>query len=545
MKVVIVGGVAGGATAAARIRRMSESAEITLIERGPYVSFANCGLPYFISGDISKRSQLLLQTPEGFDARYRVNAMLRTEAVEIDRPGKRIKVVSADGERWIEYDKLLLAQGGNPILPPLPGIDAPHVFKLWTVPDMDRIHTYIQKEQPKTAIVAGGGFIGLEMAEAFHARGINTTVVELAGQVMAHMDKEFGAMIKETLIHHGIGVETGVGIASVNAESREVSLSDGRKLPADMVLFSVGVRPELTLAKQAGLAIGTSGGVLVDEHLQTSDPDIYAAGDMTEVLQKISGRRIRVPLAGPANRQGRIAATNLMGGTMKYNGATGTSVVKVLDHTAAVTGLTEKAAKEAGIAFGTVTIHKDHHANYYPGAKLLTLKLVYEKETMKVLGGQAFGAEGVDKRIDVLATALEGHLSVHELAELDLAYAPPFSSANDPINMVAFVAENAESGYSPVVTPAELFQRYARESAMILDVRNLNEFAHGHLDDAVNIPVDELRYRLDEVPRDKDIFVHCKVGFRGHLATRTLLENGFDRVWNVTGGWLSIQWHLN
>jgi len=540
MKLLIIGGVAGGATAAARARRLSESAEITLLERGPYVSFANCGLPYYLSGDIAKRSQLLLQTPEGFQGRYGVQVHLNTEALEIDRAGRRVLARGPEGDQWFSYDRLILAQGGNPILPPLPGASLPHTFKLWTVPDMDRIHSYLNEQAPKTAVVAGGGFIGLEMAEAFHARGLKVTVVELAPQIMVTMDKEFARQAKNHLVSRGLTVETGVGLKAVLGESKEVELSDGRRIPADIVLFSVGVRPELTLVKQAGLTLGESGGLLVDESLKTSDPNIWAAGDMVEVVQRVSGKRVRVPLAGPANRQGRIAATNALGGKLKYQGALGTAVVKLFDATAASTGLTEKVAHEAGFDVGVAIVHKDHHAGYYPGGKLLTLKLVYDKKTSRVLGAQGFGLEGVEKRIDVVATALLGKLTLDDLAELDLAYAPPYSSANDPLNLAAFVGQNDVSGFSPLVTAD---QAAARDpvSSLILDVRNLGEYAGGHVPGSLNIPVDELRGRLDEVPRDKTILVHCKVGFRGHLALRILKENGYTSVFNITGGYLSMQ----
>ena len=541
MKILIIGGVAGGATAAARARRISESAEITLLERGPYVSFANCGLPYFISGEIAKRSQLLLQTPEGFDGRYGVKVHLETEALEIDRAAKRVRAKGPEGEQWFSYDKLILAQGGNPIMPTLPGSDASHAFKLWTVPDMDRIQAYLKEAAPKTAIVAGGGFIGLEMAEAFHARGLKVTVVELAPQLMSVMDREFGLRIKHHLEKHGIAVETGVGLQAVLADSKEVELSDGRKLPAELVLFSVGVRPELTLAKQAGLTIGESGGVLVNPSLQSSDPDIYAAGDMTEVVQKVSGRKVRIPLAGPANRQGRIAATNALGGSMLYRGALGTSVVKLIDATAASTGLTETAARAAGFDVGTSIIHKDHHAGYYPGGQTLTLKLVYERKQGRLLGGQAFGMEGVEKRIDVLAAALHGKMTLEDLSEIDLAYAPPYSSANDPLNMAAFVGLNDISGFSPLISAEAAAARYSPATGLILDVRNLGEYARGHVPGARNIPVDELRRRLVELPRDKDIYVHCAVGFRGHLAVRILKEHGLTTVWNITGGYTSMR----
>lgn len=539
-RLLIIGGVAGGATAAARARRLSEAAEITVLERGPYVSYANCGLPYFISGDIEKRSKLLLQTPEGFEARYGVKVEVKTEALEIDRKGKRVRALGPAGERWISYDKLILAQGGNPIMPPLPGADAPHVFKLWTVPDMDRLDGFIAEMKPRHAVVVGGGFIGLEMAEAFRARGLETAVVELLPTVMGVMDREFGVQVAGELAAHGVQVVTGVGVKAVGAD-KTVELSDGRRLPADLVLFSVGVRPELTLVKSAGLTLGPAGGLLVDERLQTSDPDIYAAGDMVEVLHRVSGKKIRIPLAGPANRQGRIAASNALGGTMKYGGASGTSVVKIFEATAASTGLTERVAREAGLDVGVAVIHKDHHAGYYPGARELSLKLVYERPSGRLLGAQAFGHAGVEKRIDVLATALHGRMTVHDLAELDLAYAPPYSSANDPANLAAFIAENDLSAYAPLVTAAQLKAELAGpKPPLVVDVRTLGEWGRGHLTGALHLPVDDVRFELAQLPRDRRLVLHCRSGFRAHLALRTLLENGFKDVANVTGGWVSI-----
>ena len=540
-RVLIIGGVAGGATAAARARRLDEQAEITVLERGPYVSYANCGLPYFISGDIKKRSQLLLQTPEGFDARYNIKVHVRTEALELDRAGKRVRVLGPEGERWLPYDKLILAQGGNPIMPPLPGADAANVFKLWTVPDTDRLQEYLQSAQPATAVVVGGGFIGLEMAEAFRQRGLATTVVELLPTVMGVMDRAFGVAIAHELEAHGVNVVTAVGVKAVHGDERTVELSDGRRIPADLVLFSVGVRPELTLARAAGLELGASGALLVDEYMRTSDPDVYAAGDMLEVLQKVSGRKVRIPLAGPANRQGRIAASNALGRRMRYTGALGTSVVKVFEATAGSTGLTEKAAREAGLEVGVAIVHKDHHAGYYPGAKELTLQLVYERKSARLLGAQAFGHEGVDKRIDVLATALQGKLTLEDLAELDLAYAPPYSSANDPVNLVAFVGLNDLSGDSPLVTAAQLKAELASPTPpLVLDVRTLGEYSKSHLKGAVHLPVDGLRFEHESLPRDRRIIAHCRVGFRGHLAVRTLKGLGFTNVANVTGGYLSM-----
>ena len=547
-KILIIGGVAGGATAAARARRISETADITVVERGPYVSYANCGLPYYLSQDIRKRSALLLQTPEGFDSRYGVKVLVGTEALAIDRATRRVRIKNAAGESWLDYDALILAQGGAPLTPPVPGADGPNVFRLWTVPDMDRIHAFLESQKHASAVITGGGFIGLEMAEAFAKRGIATTVVELLPRVMSGMDPEFGSRIAQRLEAHGVHVLTGVGLKAIHPDVQEVELEDGRRLPAAVVLLSVGVRPELGLAKQAGLALGETGGLLVDETLRTSDPNIWAAGDMNEIVHKVSGRKVRIPLAGPANRQGRIAASNALGQSLKYRGALASSVVKVFDATAACTGLSEAAARAAGFEVGSATVVRDHHAGYYPGAKELVLKIVYDRKTGRLLGGQAFGEEGADKRIDTLAAALQGKLTLEDLAELDLAYAPPYSSANDPLNVAAFVGLNDITGFSPLVTAAELKGLLAggadaggdAERLLVLDVRNLGEYEASHLKGALNIPVDELRFRLDEVPRGRPIVVHCRSGFRSHLALRILKQNGFPEVRNLSGGYLSV-----
>jgi NADPH-dependent 2,4-dienoyl-CoA reductase/sulfur reductase-like enzyme/rhodanese-related sulfurtransferase len=544
-KLVIIGGVAAGATAAARARRLDEEADITLVERGPYVSYANCGLPYFLSRDIEKRSKLLLQTPEGFDARYGVRVLVNTEATAIDRGAKRVFLRGPDGETALPYDRLILAQGGNPVMPPIEGGNAPHVFRLWTVPDMDRLHEYLEKAKPSSAVVVGGGFIGLEMAEAFAKRGLKVTVVEMLPTVMATMDREFGVAIASELARQGVDVVTGAQVVRVRSDDKQagkqIELADGRRIDADVVLFSVGVRAELTLAKQAGLLLGSSGGLLVDEYLRTSDPDIFAAGDMVEVKHRVSSRMVRIPLAGPANRQGRIAASNALGMEMHYGGALGTSVVKVFDATAAMTGLSERVAREAGLNVGVAIVVKDHHASYYPGGREMTLKLVYDRSNARLLGGQAFGLDGVEKRIDVLATALAGNMTLHDLAELDLAYAPPYSSANDPVNLAAFVGLNDISKASPLVTAAELKAELASaKPPLVLDVRGLGEFEQGHVKGATHLPVDELRFELEALPRDRRVVVYCRSGFRAHLALRILRGHGFTDVANVTGGYLSI-----
>ena len=544
MRLVIIGGVAGGATAAARARRISEDADITVVERGPYVSFANCGLPYFVSRDIQKRSRLLLQTPEGFESRYNVKVLVETEALEIDRTRKTVRIRGPEGEAFLPYDKLILAQGGTPIVPPIEGAKGPNVFTIWTIPDMDRIHEFIETEKPASAVIAGGGFIGMEMAEAFSKRGVPTTVVELLPRLMPGLDPEIGAMIERRMESHGVRVLTGKGITTIHSACREVELTDGTKIPAALVLLAVGVRPELTLARAAGLEIGKAGGLLVDERMMTSDPDIYGAGDMVEIVNRVTRSSVRLPLAGPANRQGRIAASNALGVSMKYGGALGTSVVKVFDAAVASTGLTETAARAAGLSVGAAVVVKEHHAGYYPGAREIYLKMVYERGTARLLGAQAFGEEGVEKRIDVLATALAGRLTLHDIAELDLAYAPPFSSANDPVNLAAFVGLNDISGFSPTCTAAEAKQMIAASAGngapVLLDVRTLNEYETSHLRGALHVPLDELRFRLDEIPRDRGIIIYCRSGFRSHLALRMLAQKGFQETKNLTGGWLSI-----
>lgn len=539
-RILIIGGVAGGATAATRARRLDETAEITVLEKGPYVSFANCGLPYFISRDIQRRSHLLLQTPEGFFGRYRVQVRVNTEAVDINRDTKTVRVRTPAGEDVLPYDKLILAQGGTPVIPSIPGVDREHVFTLWTIPHMDRIHKFIEEKKPASAVIGGGGFIGLEMAEALKARGIAVTVVELLPRVLATMDEEFGAMIGAGLTGHGVQIRTGTGITAIN--ERDVVLGDGSTVSADMVLLSVGVRPNLSLARSAGLDVGASGGLTVDETLRTSDPDIFAAGDMVEVVHRVHGKKVRIPLAGPANRQGRIAATNALGGRMTYRGAMGTSVVKLFSATAASTGLTEKAARDAGIDVGVAYVFKDNHVTYYPGGKPLAVKIVYEMSTGRLLGGQAYGESGAEKRIDILATALQGKMTLDDLAELDLAYAPPYNSANDPVNVAAFIGINHMTGYSPLKTPAEVVRDLRTTGGLILDVRTMGEQSRGPLADALHIPADEIRDRLEEIPKSKPLYLLSKDGFLGHTTLQVLKAAGWTSLYNVAGGYAAARW---
>lgn len=536
-RIVVIGGVAAGATAAARAKRLDATAKVTIVEAGRYVSFANCGLPYFVSRDIEKRSELILQTPEGFMARYGVEVLLNTRAVGIDRAARTIAVAGPDGQASIPYDSLILAQGGSPFMPPIQGIEADHVFRLWTIPDMDAVHKFIGERSPAHALVVGGGFIGLEAAEAFVERGLSTTVVELTPHVMPPADAEFGAMIGKAFAASGATVITGRSVKSLRPGV--ATLDDGSEVPADLVLVSAGVKPNTELARSAGLTIGASGGLVVDEHLRTSDPHIWAAGDMLEIVNRVSGKPTRVPLAGPANRQGRIAATNALGGSMRYAGAVGTSVFKAFDHTFAMTGLSEKAALAQGIDARAVAVHRGHHVGYYPGAEEISLKLVYEHGTGRLLGAQAFGKFGVDKRIDVAATAIAGTLTIDDLAELDLAYAPPYGAANDPINMAAFVAQNDESGYAPIVSAAEALKLAQAGTATIVDVRTNGDRRKLPVDAGVHIPLDELDWRIDEVPAGP-LLLLSRAGYESHIALRKLVTAGRTDVRNITGGALSL-----
>lgn len=542
MKLVIVGGVAAGATAAARARRLDENAEITVIEKGPYVSFANCGLPYRLSGDIAKRSSLILQTAEGFFSRYRVEVALKTEALAIDRAAKTLLARGPEGEKLIPYDKLILAQGGSPFTPPIPGIDSPNVFRLWTIPDMDAVNSYIADKGATSALVLGGGFIGLETAEAFIKRGLATSIVELTDQLMPPADPEFGAHIAMAFAKAGAVIYTNRSLKKIDYAEGSAELSDGTKVDADIVLLATGVRPNVELAKNAGLETGCSGGLLVDEYLRTNDADILAAGDMVEVHRRVDGARVRVPLAGPANRQGRIAASNALGASLKYSGALGTSVFKAVDYTFAQTGLSEKAALAAGLAARAVHIHRPHHATYYPGHRELSLKLVYAEDG-KLLGAQAFGEAGVEKRIDVLATAIAANMGLDDLAELDLAYAPPYSSANDPLQMAAFAAQNDLSGYSRFIAPGEALRLAGRHDKDIafIDVRTFGDYLKGHLAAAIHIPLDEIRDRLAEIPKGKKLVLVSAAGFEGHVAARILRQSGYDDVAYVSGGIASMR----
>ena len=536
-KIVVIGGVAGGATAAGRARRMNESAEITVLERGGEISFANCGLPYHISGDIPERKSLILRSAKAFWDRYRILAKTNVEVTRIDRTAKVVFFRESGKEDKISYDKLILSQGAAPMLPPVAGLENIPAFSLRTLEDMDSINLQTSNSSSKNVIVVGGGFIGVEMAEAFVKRGFTVDLVEFAPQIMISVDSEFAQMAEEEMIKHGVKVHKGTKIESVSKE-KEVLLANGIKIHADFILFAAGVRPELELAKNAGLKIGEFGGLSVNEYLQTSDPDIYAVGDMIEVLHRISGKTVRIPLAGPANRQGRIAADNAVADAKKkYNGAVGTAVVKVFDKTLGSTGLTEKFLRQSGSDVGVSFVHSNNHAGYFPGAERLALKLVYEKKTGKLLGAQCFGGEGADKRIDTAATALASGMTVQEIAELDLAYAPPFSSANDPINFAAFQASNQLEGSVNIISASELD---SLKDFFFLDVRNPDEISRYKVNTNLQIKVDSLRDHINEIPKDRKIVCLCQSGQRSYIASRILVQSGFKDVVNLAGGYWTL-----
>ena len=547
MKLLIVGGVAGGASAAARSRRLSEDAHIVLFERGPDVSFANCGLPYYIGGEIAEREKLLVTTPERVRTRFNLDVRTRSSGEAIDRTAINVRVRDlASGRAYEEtYDKLILAPGAAPVRPPIPGIDLPGIFTLRSLQDVDRIKERVD-QGVKRAVVVGAGFIGLELVENFIKRGIAATVVELQDQVLPPLDKEMTTPIAETLRTRGVTLLLDESVEGFEQapEGHLVQLRSGRRLSAQFVVLGVGVRPENKLAVDAGLEIGPRGGIRVNERLQTSDPDIYAVGDAVEIQDFVTGEPTQVPLAGPANRQGRIAADNIFGRSVKYRGTQGTAIVKVFDRTAAMTGASEKTLRRANRPYRKVYVHPTHHAGYYPGAEQMTLKLLFDPATGRVLGAQAVGGTGVDKRIDVLAVAIQAGMSVFDLEEMELAYSPQYGSAKDPINMAGFVAGGLLRGDHPQVDVEAVLAAPPGARPFLVDVRTSQEYADGHIPGAVNIPVDELRSRLRELPRDRKIAAYCQVGQRGYLATRILLQAGFSAA-NVGGGYKTYRLHCS
>lgn len=536
-RILVVGGVAGGASAAARARRVDESAEIHVFERGPYISFANCGLPYYIAGEIADRSSLIVMTPERFWSRSRIHAHVNHEVISIDRAAKTICVQGPDGARREErYDKLILSQGAQPIVPPIPGVDLPHVFTLRDIPDMDRIATFITERQPRHAVVIGGGFIGLEMAEAFHRRGMHVTVVERFPHILPLLDSDMAVHLQNVTRREDFAYRVDASATAFSPTG--VELADGSTLPADLILLSVGVKAEVGLARAAGLEIGTTGGVKTNGRMESSDPNIFAVGDAAETMHALTGARARIALAGPANRQGRIAGTNAAGGRLIYPGALGTSIVRVLDTTVGFTGLNSAQATAAGYSFFTSLTRDNSHAHYYPGATPVMIKVIAEEGTGRLLGAQVMGREGVDKRTDVLATAIAGKMSVFDLESLDLAYSPPFGSANDPVNTAGFVAAHIARGDVTTLAP----ETWRPDGEYLLDVRDPDELeAFGRLDGAANIPLGQLRDRLAELPRDRRIVTFCQKGQRGYLAACALVGHGFENVANLRGGYLQAR----
>lgn len=530
-KIVIVGGVAGGMSAATRARRLDPDASIIVIERSGFVSYANCGLPYYVGGVIADEASLLLQTPESLDARFELDVRVQSEVTSIDRAAKRVSVTNLGTNQTyeLEYDQLILSPGAQPVIPPIPGIE--RAFTLRTVEDVQAIARAVSA-QPKSAVVIGGGFIGVESAENLAHRNIPTTIIEAQDQLLAPLDRELAALVHQEVRTHGVALELGSGVTNIT--ETHVELADGRSIEAEFVICAIGVRPDVTLARASDLKIGDRGGIVVNTFGQTSDPAIYAIGDVAEKIDALDGEATLVPLANIANRQGRVAADHIMGRTVRPVSTIGTAIVKVFDLTVATTGWNEKRLRARGAKFQAIHTHPGSHAGYYPGSQQMALKLLVDPDSGLILGAQAVGKDGVDKRIDVIATAIRCELPAPELADLELAYAPPFGSAKDPVNMLGYIAENLLSGFTKNVQWYEL-PELAASGRVLLDVRTPAEFSAGIIPGAINIPLDELRDRVDEVPAGP-VTVYCQVGQRGHTATVFLREKGFDAV-NLDGGY--------
>ena len=540
MKYLIIGGVAGGATVAARLRRMDEQANVILFERGEYVSYANCGLPYYIGDTITDRNNLFVQTVQGFTARFNIDIRTKQEVVSILPDSKSVIVRNlATNETYTEtYDKLVLSPGAEPVRPKIEGIGSKRVFTLRNVPDTDTIKGYINELKPKRALVVGGGFIGLEMAENLHALGIEVGVIEMANQVMAPLDFSMAAIVHHHIVENNVSLYLEDGIVSFKETEKGIIavLKSGKQLETDMVILSIGVRPETLLAKGAGLSIGELGGISVNNHMQTSDPDIYALGDAVEVTHLVTGSKALIPLAGPANKQGRIVADNIVFGNKRtYDGSIGTSIAKIFDLTVAASGANSKLLAKEGIPYYESFTHSASHAGYYPGALSMSVKILFAPKTGQLLGAQIVGFDGVDKRIEMMAQVIRAKGTIYDLIEIEHAYAPPYSSAKDPVNMAGFVAENILTGKVKTAQWRDIDG--LSKDALVLDVRTRDEFALGSIPGSINIPVDALRHRLDELPLEKDIVVTCAVGLRGYVAYRILTQNGFERVRNLSGGY--------
>ncbi len=539
MKVVIIGGVAGGATAAARIRRLDEQAKITVFERSGYISYANCGLPYYIGGTIADERDLTLQTPESFWRRFRVRMKVHHEVLSIHPARKTVIVKNLESKEIFEesYDKLLLSPGARPIKPRFDGIDSAKIFTLRTVEDTLTIKKYINEKSVKNAVVVGGGFIGIEVAENLRALPIDVTLVEAAEQLMAPFDRDMAAFIHAEVRRNGVSLMLGRSVEGFadTEEGIDVKLKGAPTLHTDMVVMAIGVAPETALAREAGLELGIKGSIAVNNRMETSIPDIYAVGDAIQIKNFVTDADTLIALAGPANKQGRIAADNICGGDSHYTGAQGSSVIKLFHMTAAATGINEKTAKAIGSNYDKVILSPMSHAGYYPGGTVMTMKVIFEKDTYRLLGAQVVGFDGVDKRIDVLATAIRAGMKAHELAELDLAYAPPYSSAKDPVNMAGFLIENIKNGIVRQWYYEDIEDLQKSKNVTLLDTRTPMEYGRGHVDGFINIPVDELRERIDELDKSKPVYVICQSGLRSYIATRILTGNGFD-AYNFAGG---------
>lgn len=540
MKVVIVGGVAGGASAAARIRRLDEKAQIVVFERTGFISYANCGLPYYIGRVITNEEDLTLQTPESFWDRFRVDMRIRHEVVSINTDRKTVTVHGLDTGKTYEesYDKLLLSPGAKPIHLSIPGADSKNIFTLRTVEDTVNIHKFVETNQPKRAAVIGGGFIGMETAENLAHLGLEVTLVQRSAHLLPPLDFDMACMLHTEMRKHGVTLMLNTEVIEIEEKDDHLSLktSDDREIKADMVLFAIGVLPETALAKNAGLALGIKGSIVVNDRMETSVPDIYAVGDAVEVKHFVTENKAVIALAGPANKQGRVAADNICGGNSKFSGSQGSSIIKVFDMTAASTGINEATAKAADLDYERVVLSPASHAGYYPGGKVMTMKVLYEKETLKILGAQIVGYDGVDKRIDVLATAIRAGMKATELTELDLAYAPPYSSAKDPVNMAGFMIENIVTGKVKQFHHDEIDALPRDGSVTLLDTRTPFEYTKGHAEGFINIPLDDLRERISEIPKGKPVYVMCQSGLRSYISCRILSQNGYD-CYNFSGGY--------
>jgi len=538
-KVLIVGGVAGGASAAARLRRLDEHAEIIMFERGEYISFANCGLPYYIGGEIQDKAQLTLQTPESFHARFHVDVRTKSEVTAIDPKNKTVTVRKTDsGETYTEsYDKLILSMGAEALLPPIPGIDSSRVFTLRNIPDTYKIKDFINRQQARSAIVVGGGYIGVEMAENLRAAGLAVTLVEMADQVIGPLDYDMACDVHRHIRTNGVKLLLNTAVKAIEESSKGLSVkTDQGDLEADFLIMAIGVRPESAIAQEAGLATNPRGGILVNEHMQTSDEDIYAAGDAVEVTDFITGQQVMIPLAGPANKQGRIAADHITGIDSRYTGTQGSAILKVFDLTVATTGINEKTAKRLGLNYDKSFTFSGSHASYYPGAVNMSIKTIYEKDSGKILGAQIVGYEGSDKRCDVIATAIRFGATAHDLTRLELCYAPPYSSAKDPVNMAGFAIENLLAGRVKNFHWHDIAALQKDKNVILLDTRTPMEFETGSIPGFRNIPLDSLRERLHELDKSKRIYVTCQIGLRGYIACRILTQHGFD-CYNLSGGY--------